>query len=358
MIKCKEPIVYACVFLCGVLLRLVQIGRQIIGDDEWHGIYIAANKSFKYIASHYQLADNCIPLTLFYKLSLNTVGLNEFMLHSLQLITGIGALILFPLITRSVLNKKTTVIFITLLAISPLLIYYSRYARPYAIVTFFSFIAIFSFYFWIKRRKLRYIIVYLVAGILAPYFSLTSTIFVITPLLYAFVWAILTKIVFTRFYDASFPRLRQFFIIGGTLISGIALWFLPTIGSLKNVMGKVSRGSISFSTIKGYLSLITGSKSSIFALLLLICIFYGFYLVYKRDKFLFGYFSAVSALQILSLYVVKPSGVQDAIVLARYTISCLPLWLLLIAMTLRHLSDKADLLIRKKGKRWNHASAI
>ena len=357
--KRSELLIIVCIIIIGVFLRLYQLDKQIIGDDEWHAIYISASKSFKYIISHFHFADNCIPLTIFYWMSLKTIGLNELVLRSLQLITGIGALILFPMIIKSVFNKKVVIIFVSLLAISPLLIYFSRYARPYIIVTFFSFISIFSFYFWIKQRKLHYAVVYVGTGILAPYFSLSSLASVAAPLLYVLFCVITAKTFCGRYYQVNFPPLRQLLIVGAALVSGISLWLFPTINSIHSVTSKISLGSTNFNAIMSFFCLFAGSGNFTISLLMFLCLCYGFYLMFKQDKFLFGYFSVIITLQILSILIVRPHGLQDAIVIARYSIPCLPLWLLLIAVTLNHFSARVNSYLEmKKVRGSNYFSVI
>jgi predicted membrane-bound mannosyltransferase len=77
---------------------------------------------------------------------LEAAGLTELRIRLPQLILGTLSVVLFPWIVRPLLSKRSTLLFAALLTLSPLLIFYSRLARPYMIVVFLSFICIFSFH--------------------------------------------------------------------------------------------------------------------------------------------------------------------------------------------------------------------
>ena len=344
----------------GATLRLFQFGMQLIGDDEWHAINIAVDFSFKHVLTHFHEADNCIPLTAFYKILLETTGLDEFGLRFLQIITGIALLILFPVITKSIFKKKVIILFAFLLAISPFLIHYSRFARPYGIVVLLSFISIFSFYLWLKRRKPVYAIGYVACAILAPYFQLFSLPAVIAPLLYVFLLAILGKPVARDSNGPNTPALKSLFVIGVIVLVGISLWFIPTLDSVYFLTEKANQGVISFDTVMGFLGVFGGSSwqgvfggSSwqIVSIALFFIFLTGLYTLGRTDRFLLGFFLSVISCQLLAVSAIRPSLVQEAVVFARYSISCLPVYLLIIALGLSEISKKIDLLISKRHAR-------
>jgi hypothetical protein len=336
--------------MLGAFLRLYQIDAQVTGDDEWHGISVAAHSSLPYILTHFHSSDNCIPLTAYYKLLLETIGLDEFGLHSLQILLGVLSLIVFPLIIKSIFQERIAIIFSFLLAISPFLTYYSRYARPYIVVVFLSFIATFSFYFWIRENKIMYIIGYLLTAILAPYFLLPSLISVITPLLYTATFLMMEKSFLNRSNKPICPKLIHIFYAGILLFFGLAILFLPTIHSLGVISEKVhgDGSGININTIIGALQLFSGSTSRSISIMFVSFFVYGAYRLYKKNLFLFGYVLSIISLQILSLVIVQPAAVGDPEVFARYSICSLPLWLLLFSVGLNDASLRLGELISKK----------
>jgi hypothetical protein len=353
-------IVILLITLFGSFLRLYQIDKQVIGDDEWHGIFWAVKASFPYILTHFHGSDNCIPLTAYYKLLLETIGLSEFGLHSLQILSGLLSLIIFPFIIKAIFQKRISIIFSFLLAISPLLIYYSRYARPYIIVVFLSFVSIFSFYFWIKKNKKFYIIIYLLTATLAPYLHLFSLISVITPLLFTAAFFTLEKRFFKQSDKPVYPKLIDIFYVGILLLIGLTAAFLPTIHSLGAIREKVHgyETGINIDTIIGAVNLFSGAASYSISILFVSLFIYGVYLLYRNDKFLFGYLFSILSLQLLSLLILRPSSVQESIVFDRYSISCLPLWLLFISVGLNDASLRLGNLISKKGNEFHTISNI
>ena len=336
--------------ILGSFLRLYQIDAQVIGDDEWHGIYWAVKSSLSDISSHFHEADNCIPLTLFYKILLETTGLDEFGLHFFQLLAGLASLVIFPLIIKAVFQKRVAVIFSFFLAISPFLIYYSRYARPYIIIVFLSFISIFSFYFWIKKDKTTYVIIYLLTAILAPYFHLPSFISVITPLFYTATFVVIKKGFLNRPDEPAHPRLTSIFFLGILLSAGVTILFFPAINSLGAIRQKVhgDLSDIGISTIMGALNLFSGSTSSALSVLFAALFICGSYLACRKDIFLFGYLFSIISLQLLSLFIIRPTAVQDPIVFARYSICCLPLSLLFVSVGLNEVISRLGNFISKK----------
>src|SRR5439155_14044492 len=106
--------------LVGSGLRLYQITSQIIADDEWHAVHMARDLDFFSIASHFGDADVSIPIALFYRLVITTVGLSEWIMRAPALFFGLLSLIVFPLLVRRFFDPVTSVLFAWLLAISPI----------------------------------------------------------------------------------------------------------------------------------------------------------------------------------------------------------------------------------------------
>jgi len=140
-------------FIIGLALRGYQLDTQILWDDEWHSIFNVRDYSFWDNATHFRESDNCIPLTLFHQIFKETTGLNEFGLRLLPFLAGLLTIFFCYWAVKRILDKKTSLIFTALVIISPLLVYFSRYARPYSIAALLSFIAVLAFYEWAKTEK-------------------------------------------------------------------------------------------------------------------------------------------------------------------------------------------------------------
>jgi hypothetical protein len=315
----------------GIFFRLYLLDSQIAGGDEFPGVRHAATHSYSYILNHFNQSDNCIPLTMYYKFLLQTSHLSEWGLRSLPAISGILLLILCPIVLKSLFKKKVLVIFLVLLAVSPLLIYYSRFGRPYSIVVLLSFLSIFAFYNWIRTKKKTYAGVYCLTAALAPYFSLFSFPVVAAPLIYTFVYRLFMKNRATITSVDSFPKIKNLILLGVLIVLGISLWLLPTIDSLPAITAKISEGSVSLRTLTGTLHLFNGTTDLFLSVILSGVFIYGFVLGIKKENFLFGLFLSLFICHVLTIIIIKPSMVQSPLVLARYSISCLSIWLLVLS---------------------------
>ena len=81
-------------------------------------------------------------MNLYYKALLDTVGWSELWLRLPSLLAGVASLIVLPVASRRWLGLRAQSTFCGLLAVSPILIYYSRYSRPYAVVVLLTFLAL------------------------------------------------------------------------------------------------------------------------------------------------------------------------------------------------------------------------
>lgn len=328
----------------GIFLRLHLFDSQIVGGDELHAVRQAAMEPYSHILTHFNQSDNCIPLTIYYKFLLETTTLSEWGLHSLQIISGILALFLFPLLLKSLFRVRVIAIFLFLLAFSPLLIFYSRFGRPYIIVALLSFVSIFAFCFWIKTKKVIFVGIYWGTAVLAPYFNLISFPAVAAPLVFTLFFRMAAQTKAKKFFPSSLPKLKYLFLLGLLLMAGIAGWFLPAYESLPAITSKVSQGSVNLQTLMGTFMLFSGSFSPFLSVILGVIFIYGLSVGIKKDRFLFGLFLSVFLCQVLSIIIIKPDMVQSPLVLARYSISCLTLWLLVIAFGLEDLYSRIKFL--------------
>ncbi len=328
----------------GIYFRIQQIDKQIIGGDEWNAIRFACKSSYGYIFTNFNIADNCIPLTAYYKLLLETIGLNDLWLRSLQLLSGISCLIIFPVLVKKFYNRRVVLIFTTLLAISPFLIFYSRYARPYIIVVLLSFIAVFYYYLWMTKGRTKYLIFYLVCAIVSPYFNLFSMAVVLGPLIYTLLLMLMrrrrSKNPKINIY-IDFKKLLMVIVI---TIIGISIWLIPTFDSLNTLADKINRDSIGLHTITGVLNNVCGVGNDILSMVCFSIIPIGLYIAYRKDRLLGSYMSFMVGLNILLIMVIRPVGVHYPMVFSRYFIASIPLCLLAASIAIDEIANRAETL--------------
>lgn len=335
--------------LLGAYLRLYLIGDQILGEDEWNGFRRAIHSSYNEILTTYHMADNCIPLTLYYKLLLGTTGLDENGLRSLQLLAGIVSLILLPWIIRPLLGERAALLFALFLSLSPFLVFYSRFSRPYIIVVLLCFPAFFSLHRWIRTGTRRYAAGYWFLAVLAPYFNLFALVFVAAPLLYFMIFSAPGKRGPCEGASPSRPGRMHLLVLGVLLLVGWGAWFLPAADSFKAVIQKAGADTIDLSTLGGFVTICTGSGSYPFLLALPFLFLFGIKILFKRDQGLCGAILFTLILQLASIIAVRPTSVHFPMVFTRYFISCLPLWFLPISLALETLSRQLGLALKRGG---------
>lgn len=314
--------------LLAVFFRVHQLRDQILGDDEWHAVMWATSATYARIATTLSPADNCIPLTLLYRFRLLHGGLHELDLRALQLILGILAVGLFPWRFRRVLGGAELVAYTGLLALSPLLVYYSRYARPYGIVVVLAFCAVLAFDSWIRRGGWRYGGLYIVLAVLAAYFNPPSLAAVLAPLPFAAIRPLRRWAGGTEGSRGRSPGGRELAFAALLVAAGLAACFLPAHGSFGAVLGKVAGGRLSAETVAGWLRLFSGSGSTAVSALFALLFLLGMEILRRRDRLLFGLFASVWIGSYGALLAVEPQRIFVPIVLARYSIACLPIYLL------------------------------
>jgi len=164
-------------------LRLYHLTRQIPVDDEWHAIHKLMGSGYGEIFRSFGVADHSIPLTLFYKLLAQTIGLDEIGLHVLQVACGIALVPLAAgLAWRATSNSAVSVMLAFFVANAPFLVLYSRFARPYAITTFLVVAALALLWRWRGRRAPRDAAAVCVLASLAAWLHPLSAIFVVAAL--------------------------------------------------------------------------------------------------------------------------------------------------------------------------------
>jgi len=319
-------------FIVGTVLRGYLISSQIIIDDEWHGINYVIGRSFQYVFTNHGLGANSIPMNLYRWFLLNTVGWSELLLRAPTLIAGVLSLIIFPIFVGKMFNRRTMVIFSFLLSISPVLIFYSRMSRPYGIVVLLSFVSFFSLLFWMNRGERKFALLYIAAAALAIYFHLYASIAVLTPLGIIFILKIIQ-----RYYNNKkerftiVPSVRALVCSGFTILIFLSILLLPA--HIKNLwwLRPLGHDKMTFATIAGYLSVLSGTSNKVMVVIFLLMFVFGLFVALKEKILFIISLVAVFALYFIAMTLSHQEGSHAAIQVARYSISVVPLVLIVVA---------------------------
>ncbi len=225
------------ILVFGVWLRFDQFAYQVVTDDEWHALIQLMTHSPSQFLLSFGFSDYSIPLTFLYWNEANWFGLSELGMRWPMMLASLLTLILFPVWVTRHLGWRVALVFALLLAISPLLINYSRNARPYALTLFLGYLAHYAFFRYWNHHKGRTAtgVLYGLSAALSSWLHLISLPFVVAPLLQAGMPAL------TAWHKGNRTPMRRLMYLGAPTALLIALLILPPLlndpGAMLNKSG-------------------------------------------------------------------------------------------------------------------------
>jgi hypothetical protein len=329
--------ILAVALLLGIFLRCYLISSQVLIDDEWHGFFYAIGKTPFFLLTHFSVPGaTCIPLNFYTWLLGQTVGWSEITLRLPSLLCGILCVLLCPLLAQKIVGTQRATWLALLLALSPLLIFYSRICRPYSAVAFFGFAAVLLAARWMQTGTLRYGIGFAIAGVLSVYFHLYAVVIVGTPVFTAILLHLYSRFVKKSKTVAGPPLWHWLAIAAGMAVAGAILVLPALIQSLRSTFFNVAgKGTPEWKSLPHVLSLFSGTGQpalvAVFWLLLVI----GAVDMIRRNPWLGATLLSLYPLHALAVVLSHPDSAQSAIVVTRYCIPMVPVSLLLVACGLQ-----------------------
>ncbi|HEV7516359.1 MAG TPA: glycosyltransferase family 39 protein [Thermoanaerobaculia bacterium] len=317
-------------FAIGTVLRLWNVRAQVLAGDEMHAVRVALVEPLSHILTTYELRDNCIPLTALYRLLLeHGVPLSELVVRLPILLSGLLALLALPWVVARRVGPKVGHLFAWLLAVSPLLVFYSRIARPYTPIVLFGFAATAAFEEWWRTGRRRPAALYVVGAALAVWFHLGTAPFVLAP----FLFALGTLAVERRWRSqGERPGLAALVGVGAAAAAAILGFLLPARASLLALVSAKHEGlAVSRATLAGVLRLQSGAVHPVAVVLFWAAALYGLVTLARRagsERGLAAYTATLAASQVAGLLVLSPEMLGHPLVFDRYLLPVLP-WLLL-----------------------------
>ncbi|MFL6263864.1 MAG: hypothetical protein ACJ76Y_29585 [Thermoanaerobaculia bacterium] len=320
-------------FLIGGALRLWNLRDQILGGDETHALRAAVNLPLSKILITYQQTDNCIPLTAFYKLlMLGGLQVGEMLFRLPVLLCGLAALLALPAAFEGRVGKETVLVYRWLVAISPALVLYSRIARSYMPMVLLSFGAVMAFEAWWRSRSWKAGGAYVVLGALAVWFHLGAGPIVAAPFVFAGIDAGIDALARRERLGRD---LRDLALLGLALAGAFALFLVPALGSLQEVVaGKHVEQVAPWGAVFGVLKLQAGVRGRWLAVVFWIAAMAGLALLFRRDRRLALFTVTVAVGHIGGLLILSPLGLENPVIFGRYLLPVLPFVLLWVASAL------------------------
>ncbi|MHC4944823.1 MAG: ArnT family glycosyltransferase [Planctomycetota bacterium] len=312
--------------LVGFYLRSYLVMDQILVGDEWHSLHNVIQHDFLEIYKGFGTTDYCIPITLYYELASHTIGLSDWVIRIPPFVFGMLGVILIPIIIRVFFGRMMGSITAWFVATSPLLIYFSRFGRPYIFTFFFSVMGLFSLAAWWETKQRRHAASYAACTILGGFFHV-----VVLPYLFAPFLFFLAKI-------PGLPRaegrktLRRLFLLIFTAAVPLALLLaLPVLHDgealLKKAWLQVPTGESVLETARIFSG--TGELWQVVCLFLIALA--GFCFLYRQAPLIMNIMVVASIIQCIALVVVQPGRIDDSLALCRYLLPVLLLYLVCIS---------------------------
>ena len=319
-------------FVAGLALRAWQLDIQILIDDEWHAVHKLLRATPLDILTHLGYADYSIPLTLYYQWLYRTVGLSEWGMHAPALVAGGALLLIGPRMLARWVPLPTRAVWLALVAISPLLVYHSKVARPYALTSLLTFVAIVAFRGWWRSGGRGDAALYVVATFLAGWLHPVTLPFTLLPFLYYGAQAIAPR----PWHGAASTKRGQAIarLAGLGIATALSLGIVlapPLVIDWGEFTQKAAKDSVTIDSVYRTLLLLAGTGSPLAGLAVVACGALGFTRLARRDADLAWYLASVAG---VGSVVVATSGaewISHALVLARYMIPALPFLLLFVA---------------------------
>lgn len=318
--------------LLGTLLRLWNLPAQIVGGDELHALREVLHLPLGEVLTTYQLQDPCLPIAGFYRLLLDLgVPLSEFWVHLPVLVFGLIALVAIPWIAERRVGRPAAQALAWLVALSPLLVLYSRIGRPYMPIALLGFSATAAFEGWWRTGRRALAATYVVLAGLCVYFHLGSAPFIVAPFAFALGSLLLDRHRAAEGDQSALPGFRELLLLGLATILAFLTFLVPSWDSLMRLIGdKHNPLEIFPETIFGVLQLQSGSPVVPMTLAFWAAALVGLAWLLRNDLRLALYTLTLAVGQVVGLLMLSPEMLGHPLVFGRYLIPLLP-WVLLWA---------------------------
>jgi hypothetical protein len=239
----------------GVFLRVWRAGDLLIWMDEIWAVEQACERSFAWIFTHFGQNDACIPLALYAKAVLFTLGLSEWSLRMPSVLAGCLTVCLVGRVSLSALRPAHALLATGAVATSPYLVYLSREARPHAITVCLFSLAWLLVVAWTRGRPRMTLLLGALCAGLCVWFHPVTALSVVVLALYPLGCLCVGRVPRARAGDLLFA---------GVVLLGLCLLLVvPALPSFLEVartlhLGKEGPGRAGVTTVRHGLALLLG----------------------------------------------------------------------------------------------------
>jgi hypothetical protein len=320
-------LVYALVglaVLVGLYFCLAGRGGVHLFGDEFHSIW-NLNKPFSRLMKRYDIVGSGVALPLVQRAAVNVFGPSLWAYRFPAVLGAIATLLILYPAAKHLVGQTPAVVASLALAANSIHIFYSRFARSYALMAFLAVVLVYAINRAMTadgRRRVWYVIVAISAGLL-PFAHLSAA---------AFVVGVGVAAIVTALIERRAGQDRDWLV--GSLVAGALFCVclhLSAWDSLRQFIGaKTGQGSLSQFSMLDVAALLGGSRPAGVVWLVGVPAAAILMLIRKRMKALV-LITAVFA-PVVAVVITRPEGMAYAY--ARYLLTALPFMLMLMAWLL------------------------
>ena len=322
---------WVAVLVIGAALRLWQLPEQVLFDDELHALHKAMDAGFRDILTHFGRADHSIPLTALYNAVLRWGGsLDEWTMRLPLLLGGLAMIPLIPWLMRPFATPEERLLTGGLLAISPLLIQFSRQARPYTLAVVLAWLAVMAFWFWWQGGGRRWAVAYVAGTALAAWLLSVTLVFTLAPFVYFGVRALWAGVKHRDY--AALHRLTKLGVV--TVVPLLILLGPPVYFDFPALSHKAGTHQVTPVTIWRALELFRGAANPAVSIAWTGLAVGGAVVLGRRTPALATYLAAVCGIGALIIVASNASWIHYGMIFGRYMLPVQSLLLALVAIGL------------------------
>jgi hypothetical protein len=317
----------ACWLVFGAWLRYYQLGSQVLIEDEWHAVHKILRSDALGIATAFGRADYSIPLALYDRFLMLHGGLTEWKMRMPMFLSGIGLLLVAPPLVARRIDGSTRALWLGLLAVCPLLVFFSKTARPYSITVLAAFVAVVVVRRWWRGEGAHWAAAYGVAAWLAGYLHPITLAFTLLPLAYFGCQAIAAAAGGDRR-----PLLRVVALSVPLVLLLAATLGPPLYFDWEGLSSKARQEAITLDSVYRAWLMFAGSASPLVGAGIAACAGIGAISLWRTDREPVFYFAVLLVGYAIVVDSTGAASISHPLVQARYMLCVLPFVLLAAAV--------------------------